>query len=211
MPSWTQKPRSVTMANVHGGMTAMTLTPDLPDVLKGRIGELRSKWGWFVGLGIVMLIVGVIALGNLLAATVASVYLVGFMMLIAGGFEIAHSFGVKTWGGFFWWLLGGLLYAVGGIIAFNNPLLASAVLTLLLAASLIAAGAARAWIGYKHWSHNGSGWIVAAALITVLCGIVIAIGWPVNSLWVLGMFLAIDMIFQGWTAIALGLALKSGK
>ena len=189
----------------------MTLTPDVTDALKGRIGELRSKWGWFVGLGILMLIVGVIALGNLLAATVASVYLVGFMMLIAGGFEIAHSFGVKSWGGFFWWLLSGLLYAIAGIVAFNNPLLASAVLTLLLAASLVASGVVRAWIGYKHWAKNGAGWIIAAAIITILCGIVIAIGWPTNSLWVLGMFLAIDLIFQGWTAIALGLALKSGK
>ena len=189
----------------------MTLTPDVTDALKGRIGELRSKWGWFVGLGIVMLIVGVIALGNLLAATVASVYLVGFMMLIAGGFEIAHSFGVKSWGGFFWWLLSGLLYAIAGIVAFNNPLLASAVLTLLLAASLVASGVVRAWIGYKHWAKNGAGWIITAAIITILCGIVIAIGWPTNSLWVLGMFLAIDLVFQGWTAIALGLALKSGK
>jgi uncharacterized membrane protein HdeD (DUF308 family) len=188
----------------------MTLTPDVTDALKGRIGELRSKWGWFVGLGIVMLIVGVIALGNLLAATVASVFLVGIMMLIAGGFEIAHAFGVKTWGGFFWWLLSGLLYAIGGLIAFNNPLLASAVLTLLLAASLVASGVVRAWIGYKHWSAKGSGWIITAAIITALCGLVIAIGWPTNSLWVLGMFLAIDMIFQGWTAIALGFALKSG-
>lgn len=187
----------------------MTLTPDMSQTLKEHIGELRSKWGWFVALGIVMLIVGVIALGNLLIATVASVYLVGFMMLIAGGFEIVQAFGVKSWGGFFWWLLGGLLYAVGGIIAFTNPLLASAVLTLLLAASLVAAGVVRAWIGYKHWSHKGSGWIITAAIITALCGIVIAIGWPTNSLWVLGMFLAIDMIFQGWTAIALGLALKS--
>jgi uncharacterized membrane protein HdeD (DUF308 family) len=189
----------------------MSLTPDLSEALKERVGELRSKWGWFVALGIVMLIVGVIALGNLLAATVASVFLVGIMMLIAGGFEIAHAFGVKTWGGFFWWLIGGLLYAIGGIIAFNNPLLASAVLTLLLAASLIAAGVVRGWVGYKHWSRKGSGWIIAAAVITALCGIVIAIGWPTNSLWVLGMFLAIDMIFQGWTAIALGLALKSGN
>lgn len=189
----------------------MSLTPDIPAALKERIGELRSKWGWFVGLGAVMLIVGVIALGNLLAATAASVYLVGFMMLIAGGFQIAHAFGVKEWGGFFFWLLGGLLYAVGGIIAFNNPLLASSVLTLLLAASLLASGVVRAWIGYKHWSHKGSGWIIAAALITALAGLVIAVGWPVNSLWVLGLFLAIDLIFQGWTAIALGLALKSGN
>ncbi|MEW9834575.1 HdeD family acid-resistance protein [Mesorhizobium marinum] len=188
----------------------MTSTSDLPDILKERVAELRSKWGWFVGLGVIMLIVGVIAIGNLLAATVASVYLVGFMMLIAGGFEIAHAFGVKSWGGFFWWLLGGLLYAAAGVIAFANPLLASSVLTLLLAASLVASGVVRAWIGYKHWSHKGSGWIIAAALVTLLAGIVIAIGWPVNSIWVLGMFLAIDLIFQGWTCIALGFALKSG-
>jgi uncharacterized membrane protein HdeD (DUF308 family) len=188
----------------------MTSTSDLSEMLKERIGELRSKWGWFVALGVVMLIVGVIAIGNLLAATVASVYLVGFMMLIAGGFEIAHSFGVKSWGGFFWWLLGGLLYAIAGVIAFTNPLLASSVLTLLLAASLVASGAVRAWIGFKHWSHKGSGWIIAAALVTLLAGLVIAIGWPVNSIWVLGMFLSIDLIFQGWTCIALGFALKSG-
>lgn len=187
----------------------MTLTPDIRDTLQEHLGELRSKWGWFVALGIVLLIVGVIALGNLLAATVASVYLVGIMMLIAGIFEIVHAFSVKTWGGFFLWLLGGLLYAAAGIVAFINPLLTSAVLTLLLAAALIASGLLRAWIGYKHWSHNGSGWIITAAVITVLCGVVIAIGWPVNSVWVLGMFLAIDMIFQGWTCVALGLALKS--
>lgn len=189
----------------------MTLTPDFSDVLKERIGQLRSKWGWFVALGIVMLIIGVIALYNLLAATIASVYLVGILMLLAGGAQIAHAFGVKEWGGFFLWLLGGLLYALAGVVAFSNPLLASAVLTLLLAASLVASGAVRAWIGYKHWAEKGSGWIITAAIITALCGIIIAIGWPVNSLWVLGMFLAIDMMFQGWTAVALGLALKSGE
>ncbi|MBL8579419.1 MAG: HdeD family acid-resistance protein [Mesorhizobium sp.] len=188
----------------------MTLTPDIADTFKERVGELRAKWGWFVALGIMMLVFGGIALGNLLIATVASVYLVGIMMLMVGGFEIAHAFGVKTWGGFFYWLLGGLLYAIAGVIAFTNPALAAGVLTLLLAASLIAAGVVRAWIGFKHWNDKGAGWIITAAIITALCGIVIAIGWPVNSVWVLGMFLAIDMIFQGWTCIALGLALKSG-
>jgi uncharacterized membrane protein HdeD (DUF308 family) len=172
------------------------------------MGEVRSKWGWFVVLGIVTLVVGVVALGNLLVATVASVYFVGIMMLIAGGFEIAQSFGVKTWGGFFWWLLGGVFYVIAGFVALSNPLLASFVLTLLLAASLFASGLVRIWAGYKHWSSSGSGWIIAAGIITALAGLVIALGWPVNSLWVLGMFLAIDLIFQGWTCIALGLALR---
>ncbi len=186
----------------------MTFTPDISEALKGRSGELRSKWGWFVALGIVTLIVGIIALGNLLVATVASVYFVGIMMLIAGGFEIVHSFGVKSWGGFLWWLLGGVLYAVAGFVALSNPLLASFVLTLVLAASLFASGLVRVWAGYKHWATQGSGWIIAAGIITALAGVVIAIGWPVNSLWVLGMFLAIDLIFQGWTCIALGLSLR---
>ncbi|RUV11409.1 HdeD family acid-resistance protein, partial [Mesorhizobium sp. M5C.F.Ca.IN.020.32.2.1] len=39
-------------------------------------------------------------------------------------------------------------------------------------------------------------------------GLVIAMGWPVNSVWVLGLFLAVDLIFQGWAFIAVGLALK---
>ena len=59
----------------------------------------------------------------------------------------------------------------------------------------------------KH-AEQGWGWIVAAGLISVLAGLIIAMGWPVNSLWVLGLFLAIDLIFQGWTFIAVGLALK---
>jgi len=188
----------------------MTFASGLPGGVKDRIGEFHKRWGWFVGLGILLLLVGGVAIGNLLLATVASVYLVGFMMLVAGGFQIAQSFGVKDWGGFFWWLLSGLLYAAAGVVAYLNPLLASAVLTLLLAAGLLASGALRAWVGYQHRSNRRSGWIIASGVLTALTGLIIAIGWPVNSLWVLGMFLAIDLIFQGWTLIALGLAFKAG-
>jgi uncharacterized membrane protein HdeD (DUF308 family) len=118
---------------------------------------------------------------------------------------------VKTWGRFFYWLLSGLLYAVAGFYAFYNPLLASAVLTFLLAAALLASGALRTWVGYQNRAEKGSGWIIAAGVITALAGLVIAFGWPVNSLWVLGMFLAIDLIFQGWTFIAFGLALRKSN
>lgn len=178
------------------------------DALKTAIGETRDKWGWFVALGVLLLVFGGIAFGNLFIATVASVYLVGWLMLFAGAVEIVHAFGVKSWGRFFYWLLSGLLYALAGFFAFYNPLLASTVLTLLLAVALIASGVLRTWVGYQHRGEKGSGWIIAAGVVTVLAGVVIAIGWPVNSLWVLGMFLAIDLIFQGWTFIAFGLALK---
>ncbi|MER8727422.1 HdeD family acid-resistance protein [Mesorhizobium sp. M1027] len=178
------------------------------DAMKDAIGQTRAKWGWFVALGVLLLIFGGIAFGNLFIATVASVYVVGWLMLMAGIVEIIHAFGVKTWGRFFYWLLSGLLYAVAGFFAFYNPLLASAVLTFLLAVALLASGVLRAWVGYSHRPQPGWGWVVTASVISALAGLVIAMGWPFNSVWVLGLFLAVDLIFQGWTFIAVGLALK---
>jgi uncharacterized membrane protein HdeD (DUF308 family) len=171
--------------------------------------ELTSKWGWFVALGVALLILGGIAFGNLVLATVVSVYYVGMMMLVAGVIEIIHAFGVKTWGRFFFWLLSGLLYAAAGVITFINPILAAGILTFLLAAALLGSGLFRVWMGFKSKPASGWGWIVAGGVITALLGLIIAIQWPVNSLFILGLFLAIDLIFQGWTYIAFGLGIKS--
>lgn len=186
----------------------MTDIPHSPKSLGGSITEVRSKWGWFVALGIAFLVLGVIAFYNVVIATVASVFFVGWLMLIGAVAEIIHAFGVKTWGSFFWWLLSGIVYAIAGIVTLMNPLLASAVLTFVLAISLIAAGVLRIWVGIKARPDANWGWVVAGGVITLLLGAIIAIGWPVNSLWILGMFLAIDLIFQGWSFIAFGLALR---
>ena len=62
------------------------------------IAPLRGKWGWIVALGVVYLVAGVIALGSVVMATVATVYVVGIMMIIAGVFEVIHSFQIKILG-----------------------------------------------------------------------------------------------------------------
>ncbi len=94
-------------------------------------------------------------------------------------------------------------------MAFINPVLAAGVLTFLLAAALLGSGAFRIWLGFKSKPSAGWGWIVAGGVVTLLLGLIIAIKWPVNSLFVLGLFLAIDLIFQGWSFIAFGLGIKS--
>lgn len=129
-------------------------------------------------------------------------------MLVAGILQVVHALSVKSWGRFFWWLLSGIVYAAAGVIAFMNPLLAASVLTLLLAAALLAAGAMRIVVGLGHRSEPNWGWIVAAGVVTALAGLIIALGWPVNSLFVLGLFLGIDLIFQGMTLTMVGLRLK---
>jgi uncharacterized membrane protein HdeD (DUF308 family) len=181
--------------------------PNMPDMAE-LPDAVRSKWSWFIGIGILLLLLGGLALGNLVVATVASVLFIGMLMLLGGIIEIVHSFGVQNWKSFLFWLLSGLLYAAAGIVAFMNPILASTVLTFLLAAALLAIGIIRIWTGYQSRHSTGWSWIVASGVVTALLGIVIALGWPINSLWVLGAFLAIDLIFQGWSFIAFGWGLK---
>ena len=173
------------------------------------IAPLRSKWGWIVALGVVYLVAGVIALGSVVMATIASVYVVGIMMLFAGVFEVIHSFQIKTWGRFLFWLLLGVLYIVAGFVAFDNPLLTAVWLTLILGAALVASGIMRVFLGFNM--KDGAppwGWVVASGLITLLLGVIILIHWPVSSLYVLGIFLGVDLVFAGVTWIWVGLGLR---
>lgn len=170
--------------------------------------QLRSSWTRFVLLGVVFMMLGLLALGNLLAATVASVYMVGIVMMIGGVGQVVHAFRVTSWGGFFFWFIGGVLYAVAGFIAFYDPLLAASAIALLLAAFLLASGAVRIALAFKFRPASGWGWVLASGIVTTLTGVVIAAGWPVNTLWLLGLVLALDLTFQGVFAIVFGLALK---
>ena len=172
-------------------------TADARPQLSTPLGEVRPKWGWFLVLGIVYIAAGVIAGGNLLLATSASVYYVGAMMVIAGVIHIVQAFQVKGWGAFIWWLLGGVLYTAGGIAVFFNPLLASTALTLVFATLVIISGVSRIWLGFQVRPGDGWGWIIASGIVSILAGFILMLGWPINSLWLLGMMLSIDLIFQG--------------
>lgn len=171
--------------------------------------EIRPRWGWFVALGVALLILAFLAFGNLIAATIVSVFIVGVLMTIGAVAQVVHAFRVQRWGGFFFWLFGGLLYGVAGILTLYNPLLAAAVLTLVLAISLIAAGILRTWASLRMRPLRGWGWITASGIITMLAGVVFALNWPANTLILLGIVLAVDLTFQGIAAIAFGMALKA--
>lgn len=168
----------------------------------------RAKWGWFVGLGVLLLLLSGIAFGNLFVATVVSVYYIGMLMLFGGAVYLVHAFQLRGWDHVFPWVVSGILYTLAGIFAFMNPVLASAAFTLMLAIALVIAGVLRIWIGRRMKPAKGWAFILLSGIVTMLAGFIIALGWPINSLWILGLFLAIDLLFQGWTLIAFGLALR---
>ncbi|MDF2116016.1 HdeD family acid-resistance protein [Roseiarcaceae bacterium H3SJ34-1] len=170
---------------------------------------LRAKWGWIVALGVVYVIAGALALASVAMATVVSVLIVGFMMLLSGVAEVINAFQFKSWSKFLLWLFLGLLYVASGIITFMNPLLAAAVLTLLLGVTLIVSGIMRIVLAYSMKQGSPWIWVVVSGVLTLLLGLVIVSGWPVSSLYILGMFLGIDLVFVGAAWIGLGLGVKS--
>ncbi len=169
---------------------------------------LRAKWGWIVALGVVYLIVGLVALGSVAMATVASVFVVGVMMIIAGVAEVFSAFQIKSWGRFLLWALLGVLYIVAGFVTFENPLLAAAVLTLVLGASLVASGVLRIVLAFSMKRETPWVLVLLSAVITLLLGLLILAHWPVSSLYVLGLFLGIDLVMAGAGWIGLGLGLR---
>jgi len=97
---------------VETGGSAVTSSSDFrrPTNLGPGVEALRAKWGWIVALGTIYVLVGLIALYSVVMATVASVFVVGIMMLIAGVAEVSNAFQVKSWGKFLLWILLGVLY-----------------------------------------------------------------------------------------------------
>ena len=172
------------------------------------MAPLRAKWGWILALGIVYTVAGFIALGSVVMATAASVLIVGVMMIVAGVAEIISAFQCKGWGKFLIWALLGVLYIVAGFVTFENPLLAAVVLTLLLGASLVASGVVRIILAFSMKREQPWMWVLFSSIITLLLGFLILARWPISSVYVLGMFLGIDLVFAGAGWIGLSLALR---
>jgi uncharacterized membrane protein HdeD (DUF308 family) len=185
----------------------MSATTDTAPLLS----SLRTKWGWIVALGVVYLIAGFIALGSVVAATVVTVFVVGIMMIVSGVAEVISAFQFKSWGKFILWVLLGVLYIFAGFVTFENPLLAAALLTLILGATLVASGIMRIILAFSM--KSGSPWVlvVLSGLITLILGGIILAHWPVASLYILGIFLGVDLVFAGVSWISVGLGLRSAR
>jgi uncharacterized membrane protein HdeD (DUF308 family) len=169
---------------------------------------LHAKWGWIVALGVVYLIGGIVAFGSVYLATVVSVLYVGALMIVAGIVEIISAFQIKTWGKFIFWLLLGALYVVAGFVTFENPLLAALTLTLILGVALVASGIVRIFLAFSMNAAAPWGFVALSGVITLIIGAIILAQWPFSSLYVLGLFLSVDLILAGASWITMGLALK---
>ena len=168
----------------------------------------RTRWYWFVVLGILLMLLGVFAWFDVIAVTLAGVLFIGAALVVGGVLQVIHSFLDRSWSVFLLHILSGLLYVVGGFLIMAEPIRGSVVITLVLAVVMIVAGGFRVAIAIRHWHLGGSGLLLLGGLISILVGVALYVALPWSGLWVVGTLIAVELIFHGAAWFEFGLALR---
>lgn len=172
--------------------------------------DVRHNWGWMFTAGCLMIVLGVMAVLYSMLFTLVSVLYLGWVLIIGGILEGVHAFQHWEGGHAFLYVLEALLAIVAGALLLKGPVVGAMVVTLLLASYFIIAGifriVASIAMRFPAWQ-----WMLINGLITLALGIIVWGGWPATGVWVLGLFVGINLIFAGWARVMLALALKSGR
>lgn len=174
------------------------------DLIRHQLHENRK---WYLGFGMVLVIFGLILLASLPFATLSAVFLFGIFMMLGGILHFIAAFKIFEGSSRWLWALFGVLYLLAGYYAFTTPVKTAMVLTSLLAIFLVIAGIIRSANALILKPLKGWGWTLFSGLLTLLTGIVILMS-PDSPFWVLGLFLAVDILFQGMNYLSLAAAIK---
>ena len=170
--------------------------------------EVVQYWGWFLVFGIGLLALGIAAVVRSVLATVATMLFFGWLLVLASGIEIVQAVLVGHWAGFFHHLLAAILFGVVGLMLVTRPVISAEALTIFMALFFLIGGLFQL-IASIAVAQPGWGWQAADGIITVVLGILVLAQWPASGLWVIGLFIGIDLIFYGGAWIALALALRA--
>jgi uncharacterized membrane protein HdeD (DUF308 family) len=169
---------------------------------------LREIWAFLVGMGVALMVLGMVAMGSSFIATLATVVVFGILLLLGALFQVITALWGRSWRGFFLHLLGGVLYLIVGVFMIDRPVEAALGVTLLVALGLLAGGIVRIVVSVIE-RFDGWGWMLLSGVLSFLLGAAIWRQWPLSGLWVIGLFVGIEMLSSGLSWVMLGLALRS--
>jgi uncharacterized membrane protein HdeD (DUF308 family) len=174
-------------------------------------GEVSKNWGWLLCLGILFVILGTIGLGRLFALSLAGAFSFGILMIIGGAAQFIEAVKCKGWKSLAYHVLIAVLYVVGGLFLIWNPLAAKLLLTWILGAVLICVGIIRVVMALQMRA-TGS-WIapLLGGIISIILGGLILAKLPLSGLFVIGLFIAIELITNGWSYIFIALAARKAN
>ena len=168
---------------------------------------ILKKFGKYsIFIGFLLLLVGTTgAILPEMMALEANVF-IAFFMLISGFFWATHTFQYARHS-VIDWLKPLVLLLVGGMMLYS-PEQSIAALGLFLSFYLMMDAFSSFSIAQAHYPAKGWGWMLINGMMSVLLSIVFLIGWPQTSLWLVGLFVAISLIFDGIALIVIGWTAK---
>jgi uncharacterized membrane protein HdeD (DUF308 family) len=176
-------------------------TPSLGTIAKESIG-------WSIGLSILMIVAGILAIVIPPAAGLAVLIVVAWLLIFSGAAHLVFAWYTRSTGAFIWELLLGILYMWVGIYALLHPVAGLASLTLVLAIYLFAEGVLELVLSFRLRPMPGSTWLLFDGIITLILAILIWRSWPSSTEWVIGTLVGISMLFSGAARLSLSLAAR---
>jgi uncharacterized membrane protein HdeD (DUF308 family) len=166
---------------------------------------LREHWGPLLIEGIVLVMLGVLAILVPMVATVAAVTLIGWLILISGVVGLVATVMARNTTGFWWSLASGILGVVVGIALLDGPALVDVSFTLVLVVFFTIEGGAWCLYALEH-KKNLSGpwtWMLVSGIVDLILAFMIFCKLPVTEAWAFALMVGTSLLFGGASMIAM--------
>ena len=172
------------------------------------LGGIKRASGWSIALGVLMIILGIIAMLAPWEFGIVIALIIGWMAIFNGVAQIIYGIGTHSGGRTVLEIILGLIYIVAGVYLLVHPVGGLLVLTLFLACFLLVYGILALVLAFHMRPLPGWGWVLFDAIVTILLGILIWAHWPLNSEWVVGTLFGISIFVSGITRLMMSLAIR---
>jgi uncharacterized membrane protein HdeD (DUF308 family) len=175
------------------------MSSELSDFQNALRTAMHENWKWFVFQGIVMLILGCLAVAEPVIASVAVDIYIGWLFMFSGVLGLVAMFSARDASAFLWMLLTSALSLAVGIMLIWKPAEGTVSLTLVLTAFFIAEGAFQiaASLSYRDIVPESWGWLLASGISDLVLAGLIIFYWPASASWTLGLIVGINLITTG--------------
>jgi len=168
----------------------------------------KESVGWSIGLSVLMILAGILAIVIPPAAGIAVLAVVAWLLMLSGAVHLVFAWHTRSAGGMVWELLVGVLYIFVGAYTLLHPVAGLAALTLFLAIYLFVEGVLEFILSFSLRPMPGSNWLLFDGIVTLVLAILIWRSWPSSSEWVIGTLVGISMLFSGAARLSLSLAAR---
>jgi len=174
-------------------------------------GAMHEHWGLFLAEGIILVILGVIAIVVPQVATLALTILIGWLFFIAGVVGLFTTAWMRGAPGFWWSLVSAIIAIAAGVVLLIWPVNGTLSLTLVLIAFFIVEGGATILYAVDHRDQLSGrwGWMLVSGIIDIILAAIILTGLPGTAFWALGLLVGINMVFGGAALIAMAMAARN--